>query len=234
VHNSSRPLQCHVCHKSFRYQDSLTKHLNIHDIAQDSTSNSELSCIYSFQICGQTFELDSCTKDSEDHSYRDVNLIHNTDKDIVQYSLQQYSISPAAVNSNICIRDVSKATLAVSQRRLYSITVDGNLCFTTDAQNTNILPEVGSIDSSTELPLPLTSLHPLSHPHHGLDLHSVISLTSSNVHEQETHPHIEIGDNPSVPYNEPLFIDNCSQISQEHNKQKMIHNSGRVYSKVET
>lgn len=234
VHNSCRPLRCPVCHKSFRYQDSLTKHLNVHTVAQDDAPNSELSCVYSFQVCGQTFELNSHTKETEDPGYRNVNLIHNTDKDIVQHSLQEYSISPTAVNSSICIRDVNKATVTAPQRRPYSITIDGNLCCNTDAQSTNILPEVGNIDSSTDLPNPLTSLHPLSHPHHGLDLHSVISLTSSHVHEQETHHHIEMVGNPPVPYTEPLFVDNCSQISQENSKQKMVQDSGRVYSKVET
>jgi len=234
VHNSCRPLRCPVCHKSFRYQDSLTKHLNIHTVTQDDTPNSELSCVYSFQVCGQTFELNSHTKETEDHGYRNVSLIHSTDKDIVQHSLQEYGVSPAAVNGNVCMRDVNKATVTAPQRRPYSITIDGNLCCNTDAQNANVLPEVGNIDSSTDLPTPLTSLHPLSHPHHGLDLHSVISLTSSHIHEQETHHHIEMVGNPPVPYTEPLFVDNCSQISQEHSKQKVVQDSGRVYSKVET
>lgn len=45
--------------------------------------------------------------------------------------------------------------------------------------------------------------------------------------------------NPSAPYTDTvyksfLFIDDCIQISQEHNKQKIIQDSSKVYSKVET
>jgi hypothetical protein len=243
VHNSCRPLRCHVCRKSFRYQDSLTKHLNIHNTAQENNPDSELSCIYSFQVCGQTFEpvteLDNHTKETEEHSYTTGNLIHNPDKDMVPHYFQQRSISPAPVSGNICVRDVNKATVGLTAQRPYSITIDGNLCCSSDAPNTNILPEVENIDSSTDMPLPPTSLHPLSHPHHGLDLHSVVSLTDSRVPDQETHPHIEMVGSSPAPYTEHLsksflFIDDCSQISQEHNKQKLTEDSGRMYSKVET
>lgn len=243
VHNSSRPLRCHICSKSFRYQDSLTKHLNIHNAAQEDAPDSELSCVYSFQVCEQTFEhvteLGSHTKETENHSYTSGNLIHSPDRDMVPQSLEQYSIPPAALNGNICIRDMNKTTLVVPHRRPYSITIDGNLCCNTDAHDTDILPEVSNIDSSTDMPPPPTSLRPLSHSHHGLDLHSAISLTASHIHDQETHPHIEMVGNPPAPYTEPLSksflsIDNCSQISQEHNKQKMSQDSGRMYSKVET
>jgi len=96
------------------------------------------------------------------------------------------------------MRGMNKATVAAPQRHPNSIKIDGNLCFNTDAQNTNILLEVGNIDSSTDLPTPLTSLHLLSHPHHGLDLRSVIRLTSSHIPEQETHRHIEMVGNPPV------------------------------------
>ncbi|PNF25392.1 hypothetical protein B7P43_G09777 [Cryptotermes secundus] len=243
VHNGCRPLRCHVCSKSFRYQDSLTKHLNIHNAAQEDTPDSALSCVYSFQVCEQTFEhvteLGSHTKETENHSYASGNLIHSPDRDMVPQSLEQYPIPPAALNDNICIRDLNKTALVVPHRRPYSITIDGNLCCNTDAHDTNILPEVGNIDSSTDMPPPPASLRSLSHSHPGLDLHSAISLTASHIHDQETHPHIEMVGNPPAPYTEPLsksflFIDNCSQISQEHNKQKMIQDSGRMYSKVET
>jgi hypothetical protein len=238
VHYSCRPLQCHVCHKSFHYEDSLKRHLSIHNAAQDNNPDSELSCIYSFQISGQAFELDSHTNETEDHSYTTGNLIHNPDKDMVPYPFQQYSTS-TAVTDSICIRDVKKASLCVPPRRPYSITIDGNLCCNTDAEGTNALHEVGNIDSSSEIPPTPTSFHPLSHPHHGLDLHSVGSLTSSHVQDQETQSHIEMAGTTSAPYTDTvsksfLFIDDCIQISQEHNKQKMVQDSSRVYSKAET
>jgi hypothetical protein len=210
---------------------------------QEDAPDSDLSCVYSFQVCDQTFEhvteLGSHTKEAENQNYTSGNLTHSRDRDMVTQSFQQYSLPSAAVNGNICVRDVNKTTLIVPQRRPYSITIDGNLCCNTDAHDTNILPEVGNIDSSADIPPPPTSLRPLSHSHHGLDLHSVVSLTASHIHDQEIHPHIEMGGNPPAPYTEPLsksflFIDNCNQISQEHNKQKMIQDSVRVYSKVET
>jgi hypothetical protein len=195
--------------------------------------------MYAFQVSGQAFEVDSQSKDTEEHSYTTGSLVHNPEKDMVPHSPQHYSISPAAVSGSICMRDVNKASLCVPTRRPCSTTVEGNLCCSADAQGTDVLHEVGNVDSSTEMPPPPTSFHPLSHPHHGLDLHSVVSLTSSHVHNQEAHPHIEMVGNPPAPYTDTvyksfLFIDDCIQISQEHNKQKIIQDSSKVYSKVET
>jgi hypothetical protein len=195
-------------------------------------------------VCEQAFEhvteLGSHTKETHNHNYTSENLIHNPDaRDMAPQSLQQYSIPPAAVNGNICLRDLNKTTVVVPQRRPYSITIDGNLCCNSDTHDTDILPEVGNIDSSTDIPPPPVPLRPLSHSHHTLDMHSAVSLTASHIHDQEIHPHIEMVSSPPAPYTEPqsksfLFVDNCNQISQDQNKQKMMQDSSRVYSKVET
>jgi hypothetical protein len=205
VHNSCRPLRCHVCHKSFRYQDSLTKHLNIHNAAQEGTPDTDLSCVYSFQVCEQTFEhvseLGSHTKGTENNRYAGGNIIHNPDaRDMSPQSLRHYSIPLAASSGDISMRDFNKSTLVAPQRRPYSITIDGNLCCNSDAQDTDISPEVGNIDSSTDIPPTPASLRPMSHSHHVLDMHSAVSLTPSHVHGQEIHPHIEMVGNPPAPY----------------------------------
>ncbi|XP_069668751.1 uncharacterized protein [Periplaneta americana] len=239
VHNGSRPLRCHVCHKTFRYQDSLTKHLHIHNthVNREENPDNDLSCIYALQVCGQTFEsvgdLEGHTKVINQHNFTSENIIHNSDKNIIVDSLQQYNLPTSSVNSSICARDVTKVPI----RRPYSITIDGNLCCNTDDQPPGIVADDGNLNSSTNLPppppppppppLPVT-LHTLSHPHQGLDIHSVISLASSRTNESEAHTHIEIVGNPttSASYIEPLsksflFIDDSNHLAQENNKQKL-------------